>query len=369
MASINDKLRKYKSLFSTTLSTGIGTGTSDTITPATVTGLPTDTAITLTIDRVDSAGTATPSKLERIKGIISGGNLIDYVRGVDGTTEQAHSAGAVVEMVWNAADWNDMADWGLVQHGQNGVHSSALVTSLKATASDVNTGTSDTTIVTPKAIADSKLADFIRGDGWISANETWTYASATTITVPSGAASKYAKGDKIKLTQSGTVKYFYIISVADTVLTITGGSDYTLVSATISANYYSHAGSPIGFPSYFSYTPVCSSSDGTAPTFSSRNGEFSINGSKCSYFFRLDNSSGGTGTGDYDTLVSIPVAPSISSTSTRGFAQIAVGGKTTNLGVWVLSTLSFRLSIFFSLQNSYFDDAIHWLQGFAEYMI
>jgi hypothetical protein len=129
MASINDKLRKYKSLFSTTLSTGIGTGTSDTITPATVTGLPTDTAITLTIDRVDSSGTATPSKLERIKGIISGGNLIDYVRGVDGTTEQAHSAGAVVEMVWNAADLNDIVDWGLVGHNQNGTHKPTVVTS------------------------------------------------------------------------------------------------------------------------------------------------------------------------------------------------------------------------------------------------
>jgi len=172
MASINDKLRKYKSLFSTTLSTGIGTGTSDTITPATVTGLPTDTAITLTIDRVDSSGTATPSKLERIKGIISGGNLIDYVRGIDGTTEQAHSAGAVVEMVWNAADWNDNVDWGLVQHGQDGVHTSALITSLKAAASDINTGTSDTTIVTPKALADSAIKQSIDEDDMASNLDT-----------------------------------------------------------------------------------------------------------------------------------------------------------------------------------------------------
>lgn len=157
-ASITDKLRKYKSLFSTTLSTGIGTGTSDTITPATVTGLPTDTAITLTIDRVDSSGTATPSKLERIKGIISGGNLIDYVRGIDGTTEQAHSAGAVVEMVWNAADWNDNVDWGLVQHGQDGVHTSALVTSLGAAASDITAGSSAVLIATPKSLKDAGLS-------------------------------------------------------------------------------------------------------------------------------------------------------------------------------------------------------------------
>jgi len=129
-ADINDKLRKYKSLYSSTLSTGIGTGTGDTITPASVVGLATDTAITLTFDRVDSSGTATPAKLERIKGIISGGNFTAYVREIDGTTEQAHTAGAVIEMVWNAADWNDMVDWGLVAHNQDGTHKSGSVFTL-----------------------------------------------------------------------------------------------------------------------------------------------------------------------------------------------------------------------------------------------
>ena len=151
--SINDKLRKYKSLFSTTLSTGIGTGTGDTITPASVSGLPTDTPITLTFDRVDSGGVATPTKLERIRGIVSGGNFISYVRGKDGTTEQAHSAGAVIEMIWNADDLNDMVDWGVVEHNQDGTHKSALVTTLKATASEVATGTEDAKIVTPLAAA------------------------------------------------------------------------------------------------------------------------------------------------------------------------------------------------------------------------
>jgi hypothetical protein len=91
----------------------------------------------------------------------------------------------------------------------------------------------------------------VASDGWVDAAESWAYASATTITVPSGAASKYAKGDKIKITQT-TVKYFYIVGVADTTLTITGGADYTLTNAAISANYYSHASSPVGFPDVFS---------------------------------------------------------------------------------------------------------------------
>jgi len=129
-----DLLKKYKSLFSTTLSTGIGTGTGDTITPASVTGLPTDTLITLTFDRVDSGGVATPTKLERIQGIISGGNFTSYTRGVDGTTEQAHSGGAVIEMIWNADDWNDAVDWGLTQHNQLGGHTNITASNITASA-------------------------------------------------------------------------------------------------------------------------------------------------------------------------------------------------------------------------------------------
>ena len=182
-ASNTDLLKKYLSLFSTTLSTGIGTGTGDTITPASVSGLATDTAVTLTIDRVDSGGVATPTKMERIKGVISGGNLTSYVRGVDGTTEQAHSAGAVVEMVWNADDWNNMVDWGLVSHNQDGsigaskvvasnISASAvtagklaassvvagnLAASVMATSAEITTGTEDAKIVTPKGLKDAGI--------------------------------------------------------------------------------------------------------------------------------------------------------------------------------------------------------------------
>lgn len=150
-----DKLKKYKSLFSTTLSNSIGTGTSDTIGLASVTGLPTDTDVTLTFDRVDNGGAETPNKMERIKGRISGNNLTVYTRGIDGSTEQAHSAGAVVEMIWNASDLNDMVDWALVEHEQDGTHDSTFVkTTATQTLSNktltspvINTPTGD--VVTP----------------------------------------------------------------------------------------------------------------------------------------------------------------------------------------------------------------------------
>ena len=108
-----------------------------------------------------------------------------------------------------------------------------------------------TTPVTNKIL----LSDAGITDGWVGANGTWTYASATTITVPSGATSIYSEGDKIKLTQT-TVKYFYVVGVADTLLTVTGGSDYTVADAAISSNYYSKVATPVGFPQWFNFTPV-----------------------------------------------------------------------------------------------------------------
>lgn len=181
-ADINDKLRKYKSRFSTTLSIGIGTGTSDTLTPATVTGLPTDTAITIFIDRVDSTGTKTPTKLEAIKGVVSGGNITSYVRAVEGT-EQAHSGGAVIEMVWNAADWNNVVDWGLTEHNQDGTHASTIVKTTGAQS------LSDKTLTTP-TIDDAMLLNH----------------ESSVSTPASGKVAVYAKSDNkiYKKDSSGT---------------------------------------------------------------------------------------------------------------------------------------------------------------------
>jgi len=119
---MSDNFRKAKSLFSTTLSVGIGTGTSETIALSSTVGLPTDAEITLTIDRVDSGGSPSPSKVERITGTVSGSNLVSYTRGIDSTTDQAHSAGAVVEYIWNGADWNDAVDGVLKEHNEDGTH-------------------------------------------------------------------------------------------------------------------------------------------------------------------------------------------------------------------------------------------------------
>jgi hypothetical protein len=88
-------------------------------------------------------------------------------------------------------------------------------------------------------------------DGWNAVSDSWTYAAsdapAFTITVPSGAGSLYSAGMKLKLTQT-TVKYFIITKVSDTILTIYGGTDYTLANAAISGVYVSSMKAPLNFP-------------------------------------------------------------------------------------------------------------------------
>lgn len=122
MAAANtDKWRKKKSLFSTTLNGGIDDNDT-TLTLNSASGLATDTAITLTINRVDANGNPTPSLMERVTGVVSGSTLTNLVRAEDGSTAKSHGNGSVVEDLWEADGWNDAVDALLAEHEQGGYH-------------------------------------------------------------------------------------------------------------------------------------------------------------------------------------------------------------------------------------------------------
>jgi hypothetical protein len=104
---------------------------------------------------------------------------------------------------------------------------------------------------------------------------TCTYASASSINVASGAALLYTYGDKLSLTQStGGTKYYYIVGIADTVLTLLSSS---IVNNEVITNpYYSH-GNMVGHPDKFAYTPTMTASAGTLTTVTA-SGEYTIRG-------------------------------------------------------------------------------------------
>ena len=203
-------------------------------------------------------------------------------------------------------------------------------------------GTTDTQTLTNKTIDSPLYGGLITG--WVSAGETWTYASATTFTISGDKTDKHQKGDKIKLTQT-TAKYFYIIGVSEsggtTTITITGGSDYTLANAAITSPYYSKIENPQGFPHWFNWTPtVSSSSPITVSITSTGNGVFSIAGGTCYFRFSQTVTLGGSN-GAY-LICAVPVTGS----GDFDYAQIANGdvygdgGATNQLisGVWNASS-------------------------------
>lgn len=168
-------------------------------------------------------------------------------------------------------------------------------------------------------------------DAWNAVADTWTYASPTTITVPTGAASLYKKGDKFKLTANSVVLYGYIITVADTLLTVAGDA---LTNHTFTATAVSHDTSPIGFPDYFSFTGAASGMTSISETH-----KFALNGTICTVQSVV------TGTGSTTSrAMELPIAAKEevrtnvyavnNGTTTTGRADTVAGSKTLN--VWRL---------------------------------
>ena len=110
------------------------------------------------IDRVDANGVANPTKAETISYAgTSGSTVTTLVRALAGTTQQTHAVGAIIEFGPDIIWAQGLIDFFVTEHTTAGVHTNALVTSLKASGANINTGTSDVLIVTPKAIVDSAI--------------------------------------------------------------------------------------------------------------------------------------------------------------------------------------------------------------------
>ena len=113
---------------------------------------------------------------------------------------------------------------------------------INATNAQVNANTDAIALKAPISNVES---------GWLAILATLTYASADSptfvVNTSTDLTSKISVGMKLKLTQS-TVKYFIVTAITSTTITLYGGTDYTLTSATITDVYFSSAKAPFGFP-------------------------------------------------------------------------------------------------------------------------
>lgn len=187
----------------------------------------------------------------------------------------------------------------------------AVVTVANGASSIVNANIADkrvnTTITMDSLIIkDGTLKNW---DGWITPDETWTYASASTFTVAGDRTTKYTKGTRLKWTQT-TVKYGVVASSSysapNTTVTIAVNTDHTIANEVITANYYSYAANPQGYPGWFNYTPTLTNLSGGTQIFA----YFSIIG--LDVFFEFKYALAGAGV-DGSVSISVPVAMSVST--------------------------------------------------------
>jgi hypothetical protein len=132
--------------------------------------------------------------------------------------------------------------------------------------------------------------NLITNEGWIDADETWTYASGTSFTIAGDYTTRYTQGVKLSV-NNDSLKYFYVISssgLADvTTVNITGGTAYVLADTSMLSTVYSRDACPYGFPNTFSYQPTGAGLSGT----SSITGKFSLHGNECRLYVALAGTS------------------------------------------------------------------------------
>lgn len=95
-------------------------------------------------------------------------------------------------------------------------------------------------------------------DGWTEVTDSWSYASASTINVPTDATTDYVKGVKIRLKQGGAYKYYVGKTIAATLITVIVNADFTVANTAITDIAISYNDSPGGWPEWFAFTPTIS---------------------------------------------------------------------------------------------------------------
>jgi hypothetical protein len=265
-AAATDKLRKVVRRFATTLTSGINQ-TDVTIPCASLTGVPTDTAVTVTIDRVDGSGTKTLTKEEVVTGVVSSSDLVTCTRGVAGTA-QAHSTGAVVEIMWVASVWNDAVDAILAEHNQSGGHTTDTIAE-KTSGAGVT--------VDGLLIRDGG----IRAHDWTQEIATATRTGNHVFTLAGDQTDYYRKGTRVRYKDGGAFEYGVVVSAAYssvTTVTLATNTDYTMAGNPTEL-WFSNVDNPAGYPNDFTWEPTVSGqTDAGSGTYSVQAGKFSIRG-------------------------------------------------------------------------------------------
>lgn len=223
--------------FQTTLGANVAVGAT-TISLTSATGLVAPGI--LVIDRQDGAGNDTPSKREYVSFTgISTNDITGVTKAVDGSTDQAHSSGALVEAVIPVSYWNDLVDYLAVEHNAAGVHDPTLVAMLAGAQTHTGAKTFQKIVQTVVAATDGATVTFDLSAGNI---QRVTLGGNRTLALSNVSVGQVFVLELIQDgTGSRTVTWFSTIkwpdNTAPTLTTTASKTDVFIFICTSSGNY------------------------------------------------------------------------------------------------------------------------------------
>lgn len=310
------------------LGTGVGTSTWQQLTSAELRGVLSDetgtgaavfaTTPTITTPKIDTINEETSANGVSVDGVIlkDGGVTTSNPILVDTISEKTSANGVAVDGV-------------ILKDG--GITTSNPI--LVDTISEKTSGNGVS--IDSFSIKDGKPKNW---NGWITPDETWTYASASSFTIAGvDVRDKYPKGTRLWWNQSGN-KWGVVISTSfstDTTVNIAVNTDYTIANSAITANYYSYDASPQGYPTLFNYTPTLTGITTGSGTVS---GKFSITGGLVSHY---ETFTFGAGSSVGDTVLTLPITSAALTTYTP-VADVSILDSGTivfnGIAIWLTTT-------------------------------
>lgn len=162
----------------------------------------------------------------------------------------------------------------------------------------------------------------LENKGWTPVAETWTYSTASKITIPADGTTRYQKGMKIRLKQGGGWKYFAAYNVASTYVDVIVNTDFTVANAAITDIAYSFIEMPFGWPEWFtrSATGIVTGSGGSAGAYAQSNASarYRVKGGVIQENVRVSITNVGSWSGGVQLTGAVAASASASTTNLKG---------------------------------------------------
>jgi len=153
------------------------------------------------------------------------------------------------------------------------------------------------------------------GSGWVFDLNTWTYASATSFTVPGDQRAMFTKGRKIGAYQGSAWVWGTVLSstygAPNTTVNLIPNTSYSLANAVISQAIYNIIENPNTFPEYFNYSPTIASGAGSITSYTVNFARFKVIGNMVHVSCHFTITNNGTGSGDI--RITTPIVAAISA--------------------------------------------------------